>query len=73
MGYLLKMNTLKTIVRLVILDLPLIQWKDGLKKKYKNHKPPPIVMMITAYGYADNYKTAMELEADDFILFIFYW
>jgi len=35
--------------------------------KLKHHKPPPVVMMITAYGDEDNYKRAMELGADDFI------
>ena len=35
--------------------------------KQKHHKPPPVVMMITAYGDEDNYKRAMELGADDFI------
>ena len=30
-------------------------------------KPPPIVMMITAYGDAENYETAMKLGADDFL------
>ena len=37
----------------------------NIKQKY--YKPPPVVMMITAYGDADNYKSAMELGADDFI------
>jgi two-component system, chemotaxis family, chemotaxis protein CheY len=36
-----------------------------IKQKYI--KPPPIVMMITAYGDAENYKTAKELGADDFL------
>jgi CheY-like chemotaxis protein len=36
-----------------------------IKQKY--HKPPPIVMMITAYGDAENYNTAKELGADDFL------
>jgi two-component system, chemotaxis family, chemotaxis protein CheY len=36
-----------------------------IKKKY--HKPPPIVMMITAYGDAENFNTAKELGADDFL------
>jgi len=31
------------------------------------HKPPPVVMMITAYGDAENYNTAKELGADDFL------
>ncbi len=29
--------------------------------------PPPIVMMITAYGDAQSYNQAMELGADDFL------
>jgi two-component system, chemotaxis family, chemotaxis protein CheY len=36
-----------------------------IKKKYD--KPPPIVMMITAYGDADNYNAAISLGADDFL------
>jgi len=35
--------------------------------KQKHHMPPPIVMMITAYGDQDNYNKAMELGADDFL------
>ena len=35
--------------------------------KQKFHTPPPVVMMITAYGDAENYKRAMELGADDFL------
>ncbi len=38
---------------------------DQIKKKY--HKPPPVVMMITAYGDAENYNTAKQLGADDFL------
>lgn len=30
-------------------------------------KPPPIVMMITAYGDSENYDEAMKLGADDFM------
>ena len=36
-----------------------------IKQKY--HKPPPVVMMITAYGDKENYDTAMRLGADDFL------
>ena len=36
-----------------------------IKEKYM--KPPPVVMMITAYGDAENYNTAKELGADDFL------
>lgn len=38
---------------------------ENIKQKY--HRPPPVVMMITAYGDDDNYKRAMALGADDFI------
>jgi two-component system, chemotaxis family, chemotaxis protein CheY len=36
-----------------------------IKEKYP--EPPPVVMMITAYGDAENYNTAKELGADDFL------
>lgn len=36
-----------------------------IKQKYT--KPPPVVMMITAYGDAENFNTAKELGADDFL------
>ena len=35
--------------------------------KEKHHEPPPLVMMITAYGDAENYDMAMKLGADDFL------
>jgi CheY-like chemotaxis protein len=37
------------------------------KVKQKFLKPPPVVMMITAYGDAANYQRAKELGADDFL------
>jgi two-component system chemotaxis response regulator CheY len=36
-----------------------------IKEKYE--KPPPVVMMITAYGDDENYKLAMKYGADDFL------
>ena len=36
-----------------------------IKHKYEN--PPPMVMMITAYGDDENYQQAMRLGADDFL------
>lgn len=36
-----------------------------IKANYK--KPPPVVMMITAYGDDENYNTAIKLGADDFL------
>jgi len=38
---------------------------EHIKQKYS--KPPPTVMMITAYGDQENYDTAMSLGADDFL------
>ncbi len=42
-----------------------LQLLEHIKQKY--HKPPPVVMMITAYGDKENYDTAMKLGADDFL------
>jgi two-component system chemotaxis response regulator CheY len=42
-----------------------LQLLENVKKKYM--KPPPVVMMITAYGDAENHKIATELGADDFL------
>ena len=36
-----------------------------IKEKYA--EPPPVVMMITAYGDPENYNQAMRLGADDFL------
>jgi len=36
-----------------------------IKEKYE--KPPPVVMMVTAYGDNENYNMAMQLGADDFL------
>lgn len=36
-----------------------------IKQTYQT--PPPVVMMITAYGDAENYNTAIRLGADDFL------
>jgi CheY-like chemotaxis protein len=38
---------------------------DKIKKTYE--KPPPVVMMITAYGDEENKNTAYSLGADDFL------
>jgi CheY-like chemotaxis protein len=42
-----------------------LQLLEEIKQKY--HKPPPVVMMITAYGDEMNYKSAISLGADDFL------
>lgn len=42
-----------------------LQLLEHIKQKY--HKPPPVVMMITAYGDEQNYNIAKSLGADDFL------
>ena len=42
--------------------LELLQY---IKQKYA--QPPPVVMMITAYGDPENYSRAINLGADDFL------
>jgi CheY-like chemotaxis protein len=37
------------------------------KIKHSTYIPPPVVMMVTAYGDAENYNEAMRLGADDFL------
>lgn len=42
-----------------------LQLLERVKKSYT--KPPPVVMMITAYGDAENFRMAKSLGADDFL------
>ncbi len=42
-----------------------LQLLQHIKQKYAT--PPPMVMMITAYGDEENYNQAMKLGADDFL------
>ena len=42
-----------------------LQLLEKIRNTYE--KPPPIVMMITAYGDEDNYRMAMKLGANDFL------
>jgi len=50
------------------INMPGMSGLDLLSKiKGKEQDPPPIVMMITAYGDAENFNQAMALGADDFL------
>ena len=50
------------------INMPGMSGLELLKEiKQTHHVPPPIVMMITAYGDMDNYNAAMRLGADDFL------
>lgn len=42
-----------------------LQLLERIKKSYD--EPPPVVMMITAYGDEENYNNAMRLGADGFL------
>ena len=60
--------THEAVLILSDINMPGMSGLDLLDKiKQKTRTPPPVVMMITAYGDAENYKRAMELGADDFL------
>jgi CheY-like chemotaxis protein len=67
LGYL---NTLKHEAVLILSDINM-PGMSGLEllKQIKTHfeKPPPTVMMITAFGDDENFQQAMKLGADDFL------
>jgi len=50
------------------INMPGMSGLELLEKVKKTFvKPPPVVMMITAYGDAENHRMAKELGADDFL------
>lgn len=50
------------------INMPGMNGLELLKEiKHAHREPPPVVMMITAYGDAENYNAAMRLGADDFL------
>ncbi|MCA6462952.1 MAG: response regulator [Chitinophagaceae bacterium] len=50
------------------INMPGMTGLELLKRiKEKEYTPPPLVMMITAYGDAENYNQAKSLGADDFL------
>jgi len=64
----LEENKHEAVLILSDINMPGMSGLELLKHiKGKYHAPPPVVMMITAYGDSENYKRAMELGADDFI------
>ncbi len=67
---LVKLNRWEHEAMLILSDINMpgmsgLQLLEEVKKKYS--KPPPVVMMITAYGDSDNHRIANELGADDFL------
>lgn len=64
----LSSNSHEAVLILSDINMPGMSGLDLLGQiKSKFHAPPPLVMMITAYGDKENYDTAMKLGADDFL------
>ena len=64
----LEQNDHEAVIILSDINMPGMSGLELLRHiKQKYLKPPPIVMMITAYGDAENYNTAKRLGADDFL------
>ncbi len=64
----LKDHKHEAVLILSDINMPGMSGLDLLKHiKQKYSVPPPVVMMITAYGDPENYKIAMKLGADDFL------
>jgi len=57
-----------SILILSDINMPGMSGLDLLAKIKTTYKaPPPVVMMITAYGDDENFNTAKRLGADDFL------
>lgn len=64
------MKTMEQEAVLILSDInmPGMSGLDLLEKIRKDYeKPPPLVMMVTAYGDEENRNTAKQLGADDFL------
>lgn len=58
----------ETVLILSDINMPGMSGLELLEKIKKNYtNPPPVVMMVTAYGDEENYNTAKTLGADDFL------
>ena len=64
----MKEHNHEAVLILSDINMPGMSGLELLEQIKKNFlKPPPVVMMITAYGDKENYETAMKLGADDFL------
>jgi two-component system, chemotaxis family, chemotaxis protein CheY len=61
-------NAHEAVLILSDINMPGMSGLELLEQIKKQHrKPPPYVMMITAYGDAENFNMAKQLGADDFL------
>jgi CheY-like chemotaxis protein len=64
----LKNHKQEAVLILSDINMPGMSGLELLKHiKQDFSQPPPVVMMITAYGDSENYRRAIELGADDFL------
>ena len=64
----LSTNHSEVILILSDINMPGMSGLELLDKiRHTYEKPPPVVMMITAYGDEENYQKSMELGANDFL------
>ncbi|MES2649192.1 MAG: response regulator [Bacteroidota bacterium] len=64
----LKENFHQAILILSDINMPGMSGLQLLEKIRSSYdQPPPVVMMITAYGDDENYQQAMKLGANDFL------
>ena len=62
------LHSQEAVLILSDINMPGMSGLDLLKAiKEENPDPPPVVMMITAYGDQQNRDSAMQLGADDFL------
>ena len=64
------LNTMDQKAVLILSDINMpgmsgLELLEHIKTNYV--KPAPVVMMITAYGDEENYKSSIQLGADDFL------
>jgi len=64
----LELHKSEAVLILSDINMPGMSGLELLKQiKTKFENPPPVVMMITAYGDDESYNLAIKLGADDFL------